>query len=305
VNGSGELQELEVPVLREEYANLGVWILPEEEQLAMPPSFEVGHVASCPWPQVLEAAMSEEGGPAPTQRWMRKLRRVLEHPDASGEAVLAFVIQLAGWLGGIEDVASAARQAVLAVGLQPGLVAALRRGGGNELPERGLGLDAPSSSFGAQNGSVRRLDLAVAVQACRVIALASKGFPEGAAAFSREDAVQLVGFFNVGQPTVTFSSKLSLLCNIWWRKMTWRRPKPTCWELCGWLVLHSRHIRETLSCSGMVPEQHRSWQRVVRLWVHRQQLLKMRMMTARGRVVRASLLLCWRSERLTRSQAAW
>merc|ERR1712080_50986 len=108
------------------------------------------------------------GGPMPTQQWMRRMRRVLEHPDAAGEAVLPLLHQMSAWFNGGDQLVDVVKRLVVGQGLQSGLVAMVQRG----------------VAEGTETvGGFRRADLTVAVLACRVIGLSAKGYPEGAASF--------------------------------------------------------------------------------------------------------------------------
>lgn len=126
-------------------------------------------VVQASWREVpgTEAADGGSGNssPAPAQRWMRRLRRSLEHPDAGGEPQLALLQQLNLWLDGSPDMAAAARRALVDAGLHASLVDVVRR----------------ASAAGGRG----RAELLVAGQACRAIGLGSRDFPEGASAFSR------------------------------------------------------------------------------------------------------------------------
>lgn len=130
---------------------------------------EAGSAAKAAWREVpLSTEATETGGdssPAPAQRWMRRLRRSLEHPDVGGEQQLALLQQLNLWLDGSPDMAAAARRALVDAGLHASLVEVVRR----------------ASAAGGRG----RAELLVASQACRAIGLGSKDFPEGAVAFAR------------------------------------------------------------------------------------------------------------------------
>jgi len=167
-------REIAAPSLREEYASLGIMLLPEESRRTSPPRTEVAHIAVYPWQQILEAALHEDGGPAPTQRWMWRMRRVLEHPDASSEALLQLLTQIAAWLQGGGAVAADVQLAISTAGLPPGLILLLQR----FLLEHA----EPKSP-------TRRVELSITMQICRIIALSCKGFPECAAAFTQTHAM--------------------------------------------------------------------------------------------------------------------
>jgi len=172
--GDAETISAGPPPLRDEYASLGVWLLPEESQRKSTATAQVSHVAVLPWNQVLEAAASEGGGPAATQEWMWRMRRILDHPDAAGEAVLPLLAQICTWFDGDDELADTVKHAVSAAGLQPGLVRMVQRA-----------LAEPEET----SGGMRRTDLAVAECAARLIGLCSKGPPESATSFAEAGAV--------------------------------------------------------------------------------------------------------------------
>eukprot|EP00927_Polykrikos_kofoidii_P082241 TRINITY_DN8118_c0_g1_i1.p1 TRINITY_DN8118_c0_g1~~TRINITY_DN8118_c0_g1_i1.p1 ORF type:complete len:950 (+),score=183.40 TRINITY_DN8118_c0_g1_i1:141-2990(+) len=125
-----------------------------------------------PWRELPEAelfeASSEGSAPAPGQRWMRRFRKAFESTDFSAESQLALLQQLEGWLEGSADIAAAARRAFTDASLQGPVVDYLR--------------------WASAAGGRWRTELAVASQACRVIGLTSRDFPEGAAAFFKARA---------------------------------------------------------------------------------------------------------------------
>jgi len=170
------------PPLREEYASLCAWNLADDSaQCAhgtssshMAPEAGRSSFSSAPagpWPQVLAAALEDDcaGGPAPTAQWLRRLRRVLEHPDADEEPVLQLLQRLVFWLGQ-PDAAAAVRRELADAGLPGALVGLLWRAGAHEEEEEVVRGGRPTPP-------------AVSAQACQAIGLSvSRGSSDGAAA---------------------------------------------------------------------------------------------------------------------------
>lgn len=156
--GGQELEDVPVPTLREEYS---AWLMPESDRSSQ--SKDLGHTNLRPWSRTGDDTLKE---PSPTQPWLTKFRGLLDHPNSTGEALLPLLQQLMTWFEGSSNVASTVRDTMLQAGIQASLVGVIRR-------------------FSLASARPRPDELAAASVACRVVGLACRGFPEGAAAFTR------------------------------------------------------------------------------------------------------------------------
>lgn len=168
--GSRQLTEVAPPTLRDEYSVLGPMLSSEEanrmrgQPTTMSPESsptsidEVGH--SRAFADV--AADVLEVPPAPTEQWMTRLRRALEHPAAGGELLLAILQHLDLILAGQ---GSKPARAVTSNHLHQGLTACVRRAGSPGCPEG--------------------VDLSIGLEACRIIGLSSTEDRRAAAAYYR------------------------------------------------------------------------------------------------------------------------
>jgi len=127
-------KELPQPQLRQEYLQLGAWVVPSEvgdlRELPSPEEGKTGHVAAKPWRSVM--AETVNFAPAPTATWMATLWQAMEHPDACGGDLLALLRLVRAWLDGSEGpkVRFSAQAALDARGFpHGGLVACIQRVG--------------------------------------------------------------------------------------------------------------------------------------------------------------------------------
>lgn len=177
-----ELQASQAPALRDEYLGLGAWLLPPETARALPHELgdALGHVSFLPFPHVLADAAS--AAPAePTQRWMRRLRPALEHPDAGGESLLAMLTKLADWLSGCagKEAQVAACGAVDSVQLHRGLACSVARAGNSNVVGSIAG-----------GGTGVGVNPEIAVQAARAVGYCIIEAPASQASFARVGAVE-------------------------------------------------------------------------------------------------------------------
>lgn len=217
---TGELVEAPPRMLREEYASLGAWLLPDDEAEysachELPSSAEAGHVSALPWARVLAAAIDSTHEPTP--EWLRKAGRAFEHPDARGDDLLPLVRELGNWLGGVRgrDIQTRAAAALDEAGLYHGLVGLIDPGlldqsAGPELTAHAAcavaqaALDVPPSQLArgelARCGAVRALCAAMRrwpdsadVQRATVFALRELTESDALAAEAlRHDATHLI-----------------------------------------------------------------------------------------------------------------
>lgn len=180
--GSVELETGPAPALRDEYMSLGAWLLPDETVRVPPHEFGdgLGHVSFLPFPHVL--ANAANAAPVePTQRWLRRLRPALEHPDAGGETLLAMLTQVADWLSGCsgKEAQVATCGGVEAVQLHRGLVGSAARAGN-------------CSTVGSPTGRGTGCGVnpEIAVQAGRAVGYCIMEAPASQVSFQRAGAVE-------------------------------------------------------------------------------------------------------------------
>lgn len=176
-DGCKNLIEEPAPQMREEYASLGAWLLPDEAVRLPPPETPPVHVAARPWANVV--AEVAESAAVPNHSWMLRLRCALEHPDARGDELLAHLRQLTTWLAGTcgKETQTGANETLLAAGAHHGLVGLVKR----------------ASDRNCDGGA----DLLISTQACRVIELSLASSSMGRIPFAFEGIVPvLCGIMN-------------------------------------------------------------------------------------------------------------